>query len=172
MRPNISVDRLHALGIVLVASLLAVVCGSNPPLARSYGSASELARAVLDAVERRDAATLQGLAVTEQEFRDHVWPELPAARPERNLPFSYVWSDLRQKSGNALAGTLSAYGGRHYDLVAARFTGETTQYRTYVVHRKSELTVKDAAGAEWQLRLYGSVIEKNGRLKVFSYVGD
>ena len=52
---------------------------------------------------RRDRARLDALALSEQEFRDHVWPDLPAARPERNLPFSYVWGDLHQKSNISLA---------------------------------------------------------------------
>ncbi len=55
---------------------------------------------------------LRDLALNEIEFREQVWPELPAARPERNLPFSYVWGDLRQKSDANLERTLARHGGR------------------------------------------------------------
>ena len=49
-----------------------------------------------------------------------------------------------------------------------RFLGETTQVPdSYRVHRESELTVKDADGIERQVRMFGSVIEKSGRYKVF-----
>jgi type IV secretory pathway VirD2 relaxase len=131
-----------------------------------------LATAVLDALERRDRATLASLALTEQEFGTRVWPELPAARPERNLPLSFVWADLSQKSQSSLAELLAQHGGRRYSLVSVGFAGETTKYTTFAVHRKSELTLKTAEGTELQLRLFGSVIEVDGTFKVFSYVVD
>jgi hypothetical protein len=131
-----------------------------------------LARRVLEAIELNDRDGLQALALSEQEFRDHVWPELPAARPERNLPFSYVWGDLRQKSDLALRRTLAQHGGRHYDFIAVRSAGETTRYQTYAVHRETVLTVRDSDGTELTLRLFGSSIEKDGAWKVFSYVVD
>jgi hypothetical protein len=147
-------------------------CGpSVPPLADTRESASDLAQAVLAALEQRDRPALLALALDEREFRDHVWPELPAAEPERNLPFSFVWGDLRQKSEGSLARTLGEYGGRHYELVHLNFRGGTTQYRTYLVHRETELTVRDATG-ESRVQLFGSVLEKDGRFKVFSYVVD
>jgi hypothetical protein len=101
-----------------------------------------------------------------------VWPDLPAARPERNLSPSFVWGDLHQKSNIMLRGTLAAHGGKKYALVSMRFLGETTQYESYRVHRESELTVKEADGTERPLRVFGSVLEKDGRYKVFSYVID
>jgi len=112
---------------------------------------------------------LETLALSEMEFRDHVWPQLPAARPERNLPFSYVWGDLRQKSTMALTGVMSREGGMRYELIAVRFNGET-DYRTYRVHRDTTLLVRDAGGVETDLRVCGSMIEQDGGWKVFSYV--
>jgi hypothetical protein len=131
-----------------------------------------LSQAVLEALERRDGTRLRELAVNEQEFRDHVWPELPAARPERNLPFSYVWGDLRTKSELGLGQTLAEYGGRQYTLVSARFAGETTRYASYNVHRETVLQVRDEEGTTSELRLFGSSLEKDGAWKVFSYVVD
>jgi hypothetical protein len=101
-----------------------------------------------------------------------VWPELPAARPERNLPFSFVWGDLRQKSDAALAAVLEGYAGRRHELLGVRFLGATTQYPTYLVHRQTVLNVRDEAGMESYVRLFGSILERNGRFKVFSYVVD
>lgn len=142
------------------------------PLAHTHESPEALARAVLDAVAARDAEALRRLALTEQEFADHVWPGLPAARPERNLPRSYVWGDLRQKSESYLALTLHDLGGRRLSLLRLSFAGETTDHGTYKVHRKSLLRVRDQEGAERELRVFGSVLEQGGRFKVFSYVVD
>jgi hypothetical protein len=162
-----------ACAIVLV---LSASCGGGPegptPLANAHTSSESLARAVLAALAARDQTALLSLAVTEQEFREHVWPELPASRPERNLPHSYVWSDLKQKSDTALRQTLAQHGGRHYALIRVIYGGESTRYESYSVHRETIVVVQGTAGGEQQIRLYGSTLEKAGMFKVFSYVVD
>ena len=152
-------------------ALLAVSC-SGAPLPNAHESPEALSRAVLAAIETRDADALRSLALNKDEFTEHVWPDLPAARPERNLSSSFVWGDLNRKSNIMLRGTLTAHGGKPYALVSVRFLGETTQYDSYRVHRESELTVKESDGTERQIRVFGSMIEKGGRYKVFSYVID
>lgn len=157
---------------VLVGVALVTGCGASRPLPHSHESPQALARAVLAAIEKRDADTLHAVALNREEFTEHVWPQLPGARPERNLTPSFVWGDLNQKSNIMLRETLAAHGGRKYSLVNVRFLGETTQHQSYLVHRESELTVTDADGHERRVRLFGSVLEKGGRYKVFSYVID
>jgi hypothetical protein len=162
---------LNRLRVAVCAVVLAAVvaCTRVPPLANTHPSAAALASALLDGLARRDRATLEGLALNEREFRDHVWPQLPAARPERNLPFSFVWGDLRQKSILTLGNVIAREGGKRYELIDVRFAGET-DYQTYRVHREATLWVRDSRGAETDLRVCGSMIEKDGAWKVFSYV--
>ncbi|MGE0448993.1 MAG: hypothetical protein AB7Q29_05350 [Vicinamibacterales bacterium] len=155
--------------------LLVATCGCGwgpPPLAHAESSPRALASAVLDAYEHGDREALRRLALSESEFRDHVWPQLPASKPERNLPFSYVWGDLRQKSEAYLSQMLGARTTRHHTLLDVRFAGETTQYDDFVVHRRTVLTVEDEDGVREEIRLYGSVLEKDGAFKVFSFVTD
>jgi hypothetical protein len=123
-------------------------------------------------VTQRDLTTLRGLALTEREFHEHIWPELPASRPERNLPFSFVWGDLHQKSESSLKETLARFGGRRLTLVSVRFKGETSRYANSTVHRDTTLKVRDADGTETDVRLFGSSLQKDGAWKVFSYVVD
>jgi len=156
---------------IFVISVL-LLAGCRAPLPHSQESVDDLARAVLQAIERRDIDELHALALNKEEFTAQVWPELPAARPERNLSPAFVWGDLNQKSNIMLRETLLEHGGKKYQLVRVRFLGRTTPYPSYVVHRESEVTVTDAEGHERQMRLFGSVIERAGRFKVFSYVID
>ena len=161
--------------LVALAALTVLGCGGGvapSPLAHTQSSAHELAHAVITAFERRDAPALATLALTESEFQEHIWPELPASRPERNLPFSYVWGDLSQKSEASLAESLVRHGGRSWTLLRVEYGGETTRYPGFAVHRDTILIVRDNAGAEQRLRLYGSTLEKDGLFKVFSYVVD
>jgi hypothetical protein len=114
---------------------------------------------------------LEDLALTEAEFRDHVWPDLPAARPERNLPWSYVWGDLHQKSSLRLAATLQEYGGKQYRLETVSFAG-TSDYPHFRVHRDATFDVRGPTGQLEKIRVCGSMIEKDRTWKVFSYVTD
>jgi hypothetical protein len=148
-----------------------VSCGSPPPLENTFSSPSELAAALLDALEGNDRLRLEQLAIDEREFHDHVWPRLPASSPNRNLPFSYVWGDLRQKSAATLSETLARHGGRRYRLIGVEFA-DLADYSSYRVHRDTALRVRDAEGGEKTLRLCGSMIESDGGWKVFSYVID
>ena len=154
--------------------LLATACTPAPrPLDPSFESPDAVAREVLRLMAAGDINGLRALAVTEQEFRATIWPELPAARPERNLPFSYVWGDLRQKSEASLSSLLVQHRGHRFELVGVRF-GDRTPYASYVVHRDTVLIVTDSAteGPPEDVRLCGSLIEQKGRWKVFSYVVD
>lgn len=155
----------------LIVSALLTACGSRP-LPNAHESPQALSRAVLAAIEQRDADALRMLALNKADFIEHVWPELPSARPERNLTAVWVWGDLNQKSNIMLRETLAEHSGRKYTLISVRFLGATTQHMSYRVHRESELSVRDASGTERNLRVFGSVIEKDGRYKVFSYVVD
>jgi len=157
-----------SLGVWILA---VAACTQVPPLADTHPDAEALAEAVLEALARNDRGALEGMALSEREFRDHVWPALPAARPERNLPFSYVWGDLRQKSTGALGETLARHGGRRYELVRVDFNGQT-DYQGYRVHREATFRVRDAAGQEQTLRVCGSFFEKDDAWKVFSFVVD
>lgn len=158
--------------VLLAGSFFLVACTSPAtPLADTRDSPQAVAQAVVDAVTAGNSAALASLALSEQEFRDHIWPELPSARPERNLPFSYVWGDLHQKSGTSLAATLARYRGQRLSLVEVRH-GDVTRYQSYSVHRDSVFVVRTADGATEDVRLCGSMVEQDGRWKVFSYVVD
>jgi hypothetical protein len=145
----------------------------GPPLSGLFDSPEALARAVLEAFAREDVEGLKALPLSKEEFRVHVWPKLPASRPERNVPFDYGWTDLHQKSVGSIASNFKRYRGRSFELVAITFQGDETDYESFVVRRKSMLQVKDRdTGEELSLALFGSVMEWNGKYKLFSYVTD
>ena len=83
-----------------------------------------------------------------------------------------MWGDLRQKSDNALRRLVARHGGRRYTLTGVAFRGETTPYATYRVHREAVLDLLDEDGNELTLPLFGSILERDGEFKLFSYVVD
>ncbi len=145
----------------------------GPPLSSTFESPEALAVAVLEAFAREDVETLKALPLSKEEFRLYVWPKLPASRSERNIPFDYGWTDLHQKSVQSISSNFARYKGRRFELLSIGFQGEETDYESFVVRRKSELLVKDRdTGEKLTVALFGSVMEWNGRYKVFSYVTD
>jgi hypothetical protein len=141
-------------------------------LQHTHGSAKAVAEAVVAALDRRDVAALEHLAVSELEFRRVVWPRQPAARPERNIPWEYAWRDLAAKSRLQLRARVAEWRPAAGAVVDVGFEGETTDYGTYRVMRRSRVTLRDAAGRLTTARLFGSIIEQRGHFKVFSYVAD
>jgi hypothetical protein len=159
--------------VFIALAVVAGACAGRPaPLNGAVESPEGIAQTLLDALARRDEAALRSLALSEHEFRTVVWPSLPASRPEMNVPFEYAWGTLAQNSQGYLASLLQSHGGRRYALVALEFAGETTRYDGFTVHRDSRLVVRDDAGREQRLALFGALLEQDGRYKVFSYVSD
>jgi hypothetical protein len=157
----------------LLAAGLALSCArGRPDFRNTFDSPEALAAAVLDGVARNDRADLESLALSQDEFQRLVWPGLPAARPERNLPWDYVWKDLQQKSAAGLSETLARHGGRRYQLEAVTFAGHTSQHDTFEVRREAVLHVRTGDGIREPVRLFGSALVSGGRWKLFSYVTD
>jgi len=146
---------------------------ASEPLAGTFGSPEALGAAVVAAMRAGDIERLQAIALTEDEFRGHVWPDLPAARPERNVPFEFVWGTLHQNSEGYLRQTASGLAGRPLTALRdVRFSGGSSRYGDVIVHRDTQLVFASADGSEKIVELFGSTIEQDGRFKVFSYVVD
>ena len=173
--PTGALSRL-ATGVSLAALLCTATACAGPEASARFAHTSEspeqLAAAVAGALKRKDVATLYSLALSEQEFRAHVWPRLPASRGDGHVPVGFVWSQLHQRSTARLAATIAEYAGRDLQVVGVRFLGETTDYEGFTVRRKAAVLVRGRDGAERAVRLFGSVVTAGGRHKVFSYVVD
>lgn len=184
MKPALSFSMVGA----LLVTLAAFGCGGDavpasdvspaiePPrtdtLANAHDSIYALAAAILEGIRTGDVENLLRLRLDAGEFRHIVWETLPASRPERNLTWDYVWSDLDQKSRNAMRMTIDRHRGRSYRLLRVEFAGEVTDHGAYKVHRDARCVVEDESGAITEIDLFGSVIEMGGRYKAFSYVVD
>ena len=171
--PSRTRGAFFVLGALCATVLAAGGCRTRQELLRhGHRSPEALAARVVQALAERDLAALRALAVTEDEFRDVVWPSLPASRPARNVPRSYAWETLHSKSEAHLRARLATWEDRGFRVVSVAFQGPTTDHGPFRVRRQSVVTLRDRHGRETAGRLFGSVIEMEGRFKVFSYVVD
>jgi hypothetical protein len=165
--------------VVAGLALSTPACSQTPrtaaapaPLSNTFESPDAIAAAILDGLANRDHERLAALALSEAEFRDHVWPALPASTPARHVPVDYAWAQLRQRSEQSLRSVVARHSGKRLRLVRVQFTGATTNYGTFDVLRKSEVIIADENGRESSLRLFGSAMVQEDRYKLFSYAID
>ncbi|NQW03339.1 MAG: hypothetical protein HQ485_04870 [Acidobacteria bacterium] len=170
--PGFSFRRLIVELALPMAALAVSACGGPPkvvPFDLSFSSKDSAIEVFLTALAARDGAALKTMVVGEAEFKKHIWPSLPASAPEVGMPLDYVWKDTAQKNAGYLARLLDEHGGRHYQLVAASFAGDTSDYGAFLVHRETTLDLRGPGGAA-TLRLFGSMVESGGRWKIYSFV--
>ncbi len=169
---------VHTAAVALAAMLLVGASQTRageapaPRLAPTFASLDELAVALRDALRAADVDRLRRLAVTADEFRDVVWPELDAARPERRLSWDFVWSQHELRHERGLARAAGLFGGQDLVVTAVDFTQETRDYPTFRLHRGSVVRLVTPAGASREAEVFASVIEVDGRFKIYSFITD
>ena len=140
-------------------------------LLNAASSPEALARNFLTALNRNDKAAIQALRITKKEFCEYVWPELPSSRLP-NVTCDWAWEQATLNSLSGLSEVLPAHGKKRYEAVSIRFAKGTDRYQTYKVHKEPWLTIRDGAGKQQELRLFGSLLEMDGQYKFFSFVID
>jgi hypothetical protein len=155
------------LGFLAVTAFIG--CGRPARLANGQASFEALAQVALDALARKDQATLERLALSREEFERHVWPELPAARPKTNLTVNFVWSDVALRSRAQLARLLQEFGGQRFSLVKVSHRGKVVRYPSHTAYSDMQILVQDDEGQQRKLPLFGTIIEMDGRFKIYSF---
>jgi len=133
-------------------------------------SVEALAGSVAGAVARNDRQALERLCVSREEYAAHVWPALHIGKvKEWQAQQGFVWKQHHMRSDSGLSLVLDRFGGRPCTVLKTVFKEKATEYEGIRVHGGAAVRLRDAGGAERESRLFGSVIEKNGYYKVFSY---
>ncbi len=162
-------------GFFLMLTLVALpACTTTPtavPLVPSYESKDAAVTAFLQALAARDTNALSQQVVNETEFLKHIWPALPASRPDVGMPAERAWAEQSQRNATFLAQTLAQHGGQRLELVAVSFGSPATTYGSFTIHPEATLDVRDTGGVR-EVRLFGSMIESGGRWKIYSFVVD
>lgn len=135
-----------------------------------YPSITELASDIVASLAAGNRQHLAALHITEQEYATYVWPHLPVAQiPQWQNHRDFVWQQHQMRSMRGFDTMLKLYGGRTFRISQVSFNRKPERYGNCTVHSGAVTTVKDEAGQEQRVRIFGSLIEMNGFYKVFSY---
>ena len=137
-------------------------------LANTEDSMDALGRHFLEVLARGDREEMAALAVQKEDFATCVYPTLPASQPGSNLSVDFVWCQSYLRNLAGLAKTMDC-AGRKYEYIGLRIVDGTRDYGTFTIHRDARIRVKDETGKEFELNLFGSVIESGGRFKIYSF---
>ncbi len=129
----------------------------------------ELCDMLLAALAKSDTATLVKLMVNEYEFKNWLWHEFPASQPIMNVPIDFAWQNLLQNSDKGLRLALGKYAGQKLYYVSHKFLEGQDRYQTFTVHTKTRVTAADSLGRKYEMKVFGSFVEMNGRFKLMSY---
>ncbi|HXV86684.1 MAG TPA: hypothetical protein VD793_08305 [Gemmatimonadales bacterium] len=143
-----------------------------PRLAGGADRREALVQSFVAAVERRDSLALRKLMITRAEFAYHYYPTAPEAHAPYDLTPALLWFMLEQGSLKGirrvqqdLGGTPLGYAGHRCDAPPSH-QGDNRVWGPCVILRVH------SAGDTVAQRLFGSILERNGRFKFISYSND
>ena len=145
-------------------------------LANASPSTDALIERFLEALDKRDAATLRHLRVTESEYRSIILPgTVPPGAPRRQYRddvTEYFWGTMNGKSASYEKNLLDTVGGHGPSKVKTiSYAKGEQQYADYKAYKQLRLVVEDGSGREVDIRT-GSIAEIDGQYKFISFIRD
>ena len=150
--------------IASVALVAAAACRAQPPrLTDGATSLDDLTARYVTAVLAGDTAGMHRLRVTAHEHNAVMWPEFPASR--RNFPVDVAWHNIDTRSIREAVHIREQYAGDSFDVVGTTCRDGVTAYDTFRVHGDCWVTLRRGSRPS-DVKLFGSVVEMDGRFKV------
>ena len=157
--PDSAAERLGRRPNVLLVSM---------PFTGGAKSLEALGRAVCGALHGDTPDSLLRLCVSEEEFRDILWPEFPQSRPATGLGWEDAWPVLWGRLNGGSVSAVRERGSRVYTLLRVEQAGATTEYRNFKLHAGFVIVARDDEGHEQRFDWIRSVAERKGRFKIYS----
>ena len=156
---------------VELARFRATVPGAAPGALEGASSQAELVRRFVIAVEKRDTAALGHLLISKAEFAFLYYPTSDYSRPPYRQKPGLVWFRMTETSQKGIGRILTRDGGKtlcstgHRCRLAPKTEGPNRVWSDCrLVVRRNGRTV--------ERKLFGSIVERNGRSKFLSYASE
>jgi hypothetical protein len=140
-------------------------------LEHAESNRDSLVRRFVRAVERNDTTTLRAIVITRAEFAYLYFPTSSHARPPAQQPPALVWFLQSQASEKGVSRALNRFGGQALDARGYTCASPPRVEGGNTIWDDCRLHVR-ANGDTSSIRLFGGVIERDGRFKLLSYSND
>ncbi|HTL04898.1 MAG TPA: hypothetical protein VL241_04070 [Gemmatimonadales bacterium] len=132
-----------------------------------------LARQFLAGVAGQDTAALIRLVVSPAEFAWLLFPQHKYSEPPHELDPALFWSRLDAESEKGLRSVLQRYGGHTLGFRELRCQRDTLQLRAgpATLWSSCQVSFRNEGKVE-RRRLFGSMVERDGRVKLLSLANE
>lgn len=138
------------------------------PLPNMFPSLEALAEAIVEAIQDSSLEKLQSYCLTEQEYREILWANLPEAEV-RSMPVEKAWSWVKRDVEKSILRYTSDFGKHQLKIVKQTPPQEVRAYPNIKVHRAFRITVSDRGAEPEEWRLMNVVLEYKGWYKIIAY---
>ena len=144
------------------------------PAGLSGGAANRdtLVLLMVRALQTNDTAAFEQLAVTRAEWAWLYYPTNMEARPPYELPPGLAWLRLQEGNRKAVFRALRELGGRSLEYRGYHCPGEPLLEGENRVWVRCTVTVAREGDQPRPLRLFASMVERQGRFAFLSYAND
>ncbi len=125
----------------------------------------------LEAIAARDTAALASMLVTRAEYGFLYYPTSIYSRKPYELAPDIAWMLNAENNAKGATRLLQRLGGRPLTLIGVACNKETTEGANRFL-TECVTVFRSGVGAVERRKLFGSIIERGGRLKFLSYAGD
>jgi len=166
-RPPVYVDRIVPRDV----SLARFREGLSDPgrLEGGAESGDELVRRWVAALERRDTAALVAMTLTRAEFAFLYYPTAPEAKPPYDLDPGLAWFMLREDGRKGLLRALDDRGGLPLGYVGYTCDEKAARHGGNAIWAPCLVRRVRAPGDTVEERLFGPIVERDGRFKFLSF---
>lgn len=151
-----------------------VAIGGHPTVTFQNGSNTReaLVRRFVKALVARDSADLRAMLLSPREFADLVYPESPYTHPPYRQSPALVWNQIQNPSESGLTRLVRRLGGQplRYDGYACEAKADLQGHN--LIWTGCVLRLADQTGEIRANRLFGSIIERDGKFKFVSYANE
>ena len=155
-------------------SLALFRAGLVAPLRLTEGATSReaLIRRFARAVERRDTTAIRAMVLNRAEFAYLYFPSSPYARPPTVQEAPLAWFLLVQNSQKGVTRVFDRIGGQRFEYIGHRCDPEPSREGANLFWRGCVVDLRMPTDGLVTRKLFGSIIERDGRFKFFSYTND
>lgn len=139
-------------------------------LAGGARSPEALATRYVDALARQDTAAIRAMVLDRAEFAYLYYPTSDQARPPRAQAPALAWFLMQQNGEKGITRALRRIGGQPLELAGLTCDPAPRQEEDNALWTGCVVTLRTADGTVTDpQRLFGSIIERDGRFKFVSY---
>jgi len=126
----------------------------------------------IERLERRDTAALASALLTKAEFAYLYYPYTRFTAPPSELPPALLWFQITQNGSTGLTRLLRTWAGRDLGYQGYDCAPEPRAEGPNRLWERCTVRLSGPDGAATTRRLFGTILERDGRFKFVSFAND